>query len=222
MPWTAPKSLTTDEVYSVTAFLLNLGGIVPENFELSDKNIAEVQQRMPNRNGMTLDHALWPGKGLTTGKAPDTRAVACMKDCQVEAKISSFLPEHARNAHGNLAEQNRSVGPQHGADTSKPSGTPVQRAVEPAAAPKAASAPMALLNKNSCTACHAVSSKLVGPSFQDIAKKHGERSDAIAYLSGKIRSGGVGVWGQIPMPAQTLSEADAASIAQWLKGGASR
>jgi len=218
MPWTAPKSLTTDEVYSVTAFLLNLGGIVPENFELSDKNIAEVQQRMPNRNGMTLDHALWPGKGLSTAKAPDTRNVACMKDCEVGAKISSFLPEHARNAHGNLAEQNRSVGPQHGADTSKPAGTPVQ----PVAAPKAAAAPMALLNKNSCTACHAVAGKLVGPSFQEIAKKHGERGDAIAYLSGKIRSGGVGVWGQIPMPAQTLGEADAASIAQWLKSGAPR
>jgi len=222
MPWTAPKSLSTDEVYSVTAFLLNLGGIVPENFELSDKNIAEVQQRMPNRNGMTLDHALWPGKGLTTAKAPDTRSVACMKDCQVEAKISSFLPEHARNAHGNLAEQNRAVGPQHGADTSKPSGTPVQRAADPAPAAKAPAAPMALLNKNSCTACHAVAGKLVGPSFQDIAKKHGERGDAIAYLSGKIRSGGVGVWGQIPMPAQTLSDADAASIAQWLKSGAPR
>ncbi|MEJ6002210.1 c-type cytochrome [Paucibacter soli] len=220
MPWTAPKSLSTDEVYSVTAFLLNLGGIVPENFELSDRNIAEVQQRMPNRHGMTLDHALWPGKGLSTGKAADTRNVACMKDCPVEAKISSFLPEHARNAHGNLAEQNRSVGPQHGADTSKPSGTPLQRAVEPAA--KAPGAPMALLNKSSCTACHAVAGKLVGPSFQEIAKKHGERGDAVSYLSGKIRSGGVGVWGQIPMPAQTLSEADAASIAQWLKSGAPR
>jgi len=222
MPWTAPKSLSTEEVYSVTAFLLNLGGIVPEDFVLSDQNIGAVQQRMPNRKGMTLDHALWPGKGLTKAKAPDTRAQACMKDCPAEAKISSFLPDHARNAHGNLAEQNRAVGPQHGADTSKPSGAPPQRRAEPAPAPKAAGAPTALLNKNSCSACHALASKLVGPSFQEIAKKHGERSDAIAYLSGKIRSGGVGVWGQIPMPAQTLSDADAATIAQWLKSGAPR
>jgi cytochrome c len=52
MPWTNPKTLTTEEVYSVTAFLLNLANIVPDNFVLSDKNIAEVQDRMPNRNGM--------------------------------------------------------------------------------------------------------------------------------------------------------------------------
>jgi mono/diheme cytochrome c family protein len=62
MPWTAPKSLSTDEVYSVTAFLLNLAGVVPDNFTLSDKNIGEVQGRMPNRNGMQTRHAMWPGK----------------------------------------------------------------------------------------------------------------------------------------------------------------
>lgn len=60
MPWTAPKS--TDEVYAVTAFLLNLSGVVPDDFTLSDKNIADVQKRMPNRNGMTTQHAMWPGK----------------------------------------------------------------------------------------------------------------------------------------------------------------
>jgi len=79
-----------------------------------------------------------------------------------------------------------------------------------------------LLNKYTCTACHALDNKLVGPSFKDVAKKHGERADAVAYLTGKIRQGGVGVWGQIPMPAQALSDADAATIAQWLKAGATK
>lgn len=224
MPWTAPKSLSVEEVYSVTAFLLNLGGIVPEDFVLSDTNIAQVQARMPNRHGMTLDHTLWPGKGLTSAKAPDTRNTACMKDCAVEAKIGSFLPEHARNAHGNLAEQNRMVGPQHGADTTKPAGTVPQRVADvpkPAEVSKPA-APTALLNKHNCSACHALAGKLVGPAFQEVAKKYASRADAAAYLAGKIRSGGVGVWGAIPMPAQTLSEADAAVIAQWLKSGAPR
>ncbi|MEK9802506.1 MAG: cytochrome c, partial [Curvibacter sp.] len=117
MPWNAPKSLSTEEVYAVTAFLLNLGGIVPDNYVLSDKNIAEVQQRMPNRNGMTTDHALWPGKEFG-GKVrqPDVRAVACMKDCATEARVASYLPDYARDAHGNLAEQNRLVGAQRGAD----------------------------------------------------------------------------------------------------------
>ena len=119
MPWNAPKSLSPGEVYGVTAFLLNLGGVVPDEFVLSDKNMAEVQQRMPNRHGMTLDHTLWPGQGLTTAKTADTRNIACMKDCSAKPNIASLLPEHARNAHGNLAEQNRLVGPRYGTDTMK-------------------------------------------------------------------------------------------------------
>lgn len=221
MPWTAPKSLSTEEVYAVTAFLLNLGGVVPDDFTLSDRNIAEVQQRLPNRKGMSLEHSLWPGKGLTTGARADTRNTACMKDCVTEASVASSLPEHARNAHGNLAEQNRAVGAQHGADTSRPAGAPAPAEAAPKPVePARPAAPSALLNKNSCTACHALDGKLVGPSFKDIARKYGAQADAAAYLAGKIRSGGVGVWGQIPMPAQTLSEADAKVIAQWLKSGA--
>ena len=114
MPWNAPKSLTTDEVYAVTAYLLNLGGIVPDNLVLSDANIAQVQKLLPNRNGTTTNHGLWPGKLMGNGAKPDVNAVACMKDCMVDVKVNSFLPDFARNAHGNLAEQNRSVGAQHG------------------------------------------------------------------------------------------------------------
>jgi cytochrome c551/c552 len=232
MPWNAPKTLSTEEVYAVTAFLLNLGGIVPDNYVLSDQNIAEVQQRMPNRNGMTTDHALWPGKELS-GKVqqPDVRAVACMKNCATEARLSSYLPDYARDAHGNLAEQNRMVGAQHGADTSRPEA----KGSNPAAAVAATATPvrpvgraegggdnkavLALLAKNSCTACHAMDRKLVGPSFTDIAKKHAGKTD---YLLGKIRGGSSGVWGPIPMPAQALSETEAKTLASWLAAGAGK
>ncbi|HQX08523.1 MAG TPA: cytochrome c, partial [Zoogloea sp.] len=61
MPLTSPKSLTNDEVYGLVAYLLNLAEIVPADFVLSDKNIAEAQARMPNRNGMSTDHGMWPG-----------------------------------------------------------------------------------------------------------------------------------------------------------------
>ena len=44
MPWNAPKSLSPDEVYAVTAYILNLGGIVPDDFALSDRNIGEAQR----------------------------------------------------------------------------------------------------------------------------------------------------------------------------------
>lgn len=226
MPWTAPKSLTTDEVYSVVAFLLNLNGIVPDDFTLSDKNIREVQERMPNRNGMTTKHNMWPGGEFGGVKKSDTSNVACMKDCAAEPKLASFLPDFARNAHGNLAEQNRAVGAQHGADTTKPEAKlGASLTAAPVTAPKAEApnagnkAALALLQKNNCLVCHGVDKKIVGPAFTDVAKKHADKAD---YLAGKIKSGGSGVWGPIPMPAQTLSDAEAKTIAAWLASGAGK
>jgi cytochrome c len=229
MPWNQPKSLKPDEVYAVTAFLLNLADVLPENFVLSDQTMAQAQARMPNRNGMNTTHGMWPGKGLTSAKAPDVKAVACMSNCAVEPKVASLLPDFARNNHGNLAEQNRMVGAQHGVDTTRPSGAAPAKAEAPAApapakpaAGGAHSAALALLTKHSCVVCHAVDSKLVGPSFKEVSTKHGTRADALAYLAAKIKSGGVGVWGQIPMPPQALSDDDANLIARWLVDGARR
>lgn len=242
MPWTQPKSLTTEEVYAVTAFLLNLSNVVPDNFVLSDKNIAEVQKRMPNRNGMTTKHSMWPGNEFGGTKEPDVKNVACMKNCATEPTVSSFLPDFARNAHGNLAEQNRMVGPQRGADTTAPEGKAPAKATDAhagmvmtqATAPVAktadaaksaatggadSKAAIALLTKHTCVACHGVDKKIVGPGFNEIAKKHAGKAD---YLVGKIRSGGSGVWGPIPMPAQTLPEADAKVIAAWIAAGAAK
>jgi S-disulfanyl-L-cysteine oxidoreductase SoxD len=210
MPWTQPKSLSTEEVYAVTAYILNLGGVVPDDFTLSDKNIAEVQQRLPNRNGMSTDHALWPG---SSRQQPDVRATACMKDCVRDVTVASFLPDFARDAHGNLAEQNRHVGAQKGADTRRPAAAAV------AATP---TAPEALLRKHHCVACHGPDNRIVGPSWREISAKYVGAADAQAYLGGKIKSGGVGVWGSIAMPAQTIGQADAAAIAQWLVQGVSR
>lgn len=226
MPWTSPKSLTPDEVYAVTAFLLNLANVVPDDYVLSDKNIAQVQNRMPNRNGMTTQHAMWPGQEFGGVKNPDTANKLCMKDCTPEPKLASFLPDFARNAHGNLAEQNRLVGQQHGADTTRPeakAGMPVAVASATATAAKPenteAKAAIALLNKYSCTACHGIDKKVVGPGFNEVAKKHAGKAD---YLAGKIKAGGSGAWGPIPMPPQTLPEADAKKIAEWISKGAGK
>lgn len=222
MPWNAPKSLSPDEVYAVTAYLLNLADVVPADFVLSHTNIAEVQQRLPNRNGMSTDHALWPGKGLARGTRPDVSGVACMKDCAGEPNVASFLPDFARNAHGNLAEQNRMVGAQHGADTTRPPGSPAPAPAAPKPAAVAAGAPTALLAKYTCTACHGMDNKVVGPGFAEVARKYASRADREAYLAGKISAGGAGVWGSIPMPAQTLPVEDAKRIAAWLAEGAKK
>jgi len=221
MPWSQPKSLSVQEVYAVTAYLLHLADVVPSDFTLSDKNIGEVQNRLPNRNGMTTDHGLWPGKGK-----PDVAGSACMKDCAVDPKVTSILPNFARNAHGNLAEQNRTVGAQRGANTAGAAAAPaaVAAAAVPAAAAAAPAAAVAgaakdiaaLTQKNNCTACHAADTRIVGPSWSEIAGKHSGKAD---YLAAKIRSGGSGVWGAIPMPPQTLTEDEAKKIAGWLASG---
>ena len=213
MPWAQPKSLSIEEVYGVTAYILNLGDVLPDNFVLSDKNIAEVQQLLPNRNGVTTEHALWPGAGMGQ-RPPDVKAAACMKDCGPAPTLASFLPDFARDAHGNLSEQNRAVGAQHGADTSKPASAPRPEANS------ASAAATALTQKYTCVTCHSTDNKIVGPSFRDIAKKYAARADGVDYLAGKIKSGGAGVWGAMAMPPQTLSDADAKAIAQWLADGA--
>jgi len=224
MPWTAPKSLSTDEVYSVVSYLLNMAEVLPEDFVLSDQTIAQAQARLPNRNGMSTDHGMWPGAGMGH-KRPDAKATACMSGCAAEPKVASFLPDFARNQHGNLAEQNRLVGAQHGADTTRPpSSAPAANRAPPApAAPKAEASPaLGLISKYTCVACHGVENKVVGPGFRDVSKKYSGRADAVDYLSAKIKSGGSGVWGAIPMPEQTLPAGDAQAIARWIVDGAKK
>jgi len=211
MPWNQPKSLAVDEVYAVTAYMLNLGGVLPDDFVLSERTMAEAQARLPNRHGMSTEHALWPGPEFGR-RGPDVKARPCMRDCRDEPAIVSFLPDYARDAHGNLADQNRLVGPQRGAQTTV-SAANVKADVD---------APSALLRQHACSACHGTDSKLVGPSFNDIAKKYASHDDALGYLVQKIRSGGSGVWGAVPMPPQAVAEADARAIAQWIVESAKR
>jgi cytochrome c len=78
-----------------------------------------------------------------------------------------------------------------------------------------------LAKKNACMACHAVDKKLVGPSYQDVAKKYSGQQGAAANLAKSIKAGGAGKWGPVPMPAQAaLSDADALTLATWILGGA--
>jgi len=221
MPWNEPKSLPPNDVYAVLGYLLNLNGIVPDNYVLDEKTIRDVQARMPNRNGMMQQHSLWPGDEFGGVKKPDTSNVACMSNCAPEPKLASYLPEHARNAHGNIAEQVRPVGIK-GADTLQPELKPGEKAAAPVQLSAAEQARLdakkaaAAAQKNGCLVCHGIDKKIVGPAYTDVAKKYVGKAD---YLLNKIKAGGVGVWGEIPMPPQTLSDADAKLIANWLASG---
>jgi cytochrome c len=80
-----------------------------------------------------------------------------------------------------------------------------------------ASASEALARKYACTACHQVDKKLVGPSFKDIAAKYADGSVDAKQLAARIKAGGSGKWGAIPMPAQAqVPPADLDAIAAWI------
>ena len=233
MPWTAPKSLTANEVYAVTAYMLNLANVVADDFTLSDANISDTQKKMPNRLGMTTAHALWPGKEFGGTTKPDTQGTGCMSQCKTEANVASFLPDHARNAHGNIAQQNRAYGQFRGVNTAVAGvvidydatknvtkiPVPIPIPVPEVAALKSTDV-TATLNKYACTACHGIDNKIVGPSFKEIAAKQGKQADAVAYLMGKIKNGSSGIYGSVPMPPQSVGEADLKKVAQWIASGA--
>ncbi len=218
MPWTAPKSLKPDEVYAILAYLLNLQEIVPADFTLSDKNIGEVQKMLPNRNGMTTDHGLWPGAsakkgGIGNGGIPDVKNTACMKNCKPAVQIGSTLPDYARTAHGELADQNRNFGPVRGTKTLG------DDAAKPAAA--AANPNLDLATKNGCMACHGVNNKIVGPGYNEVAARYNGQTDAEARLVAKVKAGGQGVWGSVPMPPNGhLPDADIKALVSWILSGA--
>lgn len=109
MPWDAPKSLSVEDTYAVTAYILNLAEIVPEEFRLSDQNIHEVQARLPNRDGMTQNHGLASSRGQ-----PDTANTTCMKDCARQVTVKAKITGDAMHSHGDIASQNRRFGPVRG------------------------------------------------------------------------------------------------------------
>ncbi len=207
MPWDKPKSLTPNEVYAIVAYMLSLAEVVPYDFVLSNENIASVQERMPNRNGMNTDHGLWDIDGK-----PDTHNKACMKNCKDTADVASSLPDFARSAHGELVKQNREYGAIRGTRTTD----------EPLVESNTeSSAPTEILGANACLGCHGMEEKLVGPAFSEIAAKYRDTPDSLTYFMNRIRSGGSGNWGNIPMPPQPqLKDSDLKLLAEWLAAGA--
>ena len=82
-----------------------------------------------------------------------------------------------------------------------------------------AMASLEMAQKGGCTACHTVDKKLVGPAYKDVAAKYKGQGDAAAKLAEKVRKGGVGVWGPIPMPpngADKINDADLTTVIAWI------
>ena len=80
-----------------------------------------------------------------------------------------------------------------------------------------AKAAEALAQKSGCTACHNVDKKLIGPAYKEVSAKYKADKDAATKLAAKVKAGGSGVWGQIPMPPNTqISDADINTLVAWI------
>src|SRR5881397_3372168 len=74
-----------------------------------------------------------------------------------------------------------------------------------------------LAKKHNCLACHATDKKLVGPSYKEVAAKYRNDPGAEAKLFDKVKKGGQGVWGQVPMPPNTqVPDADIKALVKWI------
>ena len=74
----------------------------------------------------------------------------------------------------------------------------------------------ALAKAKNCMSCHAVDKKLVGPSYKDVAAKYKGDAGAAEALAAKVKAGGKGVWGQIPMPPNNVTEDEAKKLVAWV------
>ncbi len=73
-----------------------------------------------------------------------------------------------------------------------------------------------LAKAKNCLACHAVDKKLVGPAYKEVAAKYKGDKAAVATLAAKIKAGGKGVWGEVPMPPNNVTPEEATKLATWV------
>lgn len=79
-----------------------------------------------------------------------------------------------------------------------------------------AQADEALAKAKNCMACHAIDKKVVGPAYKDVAAKYKGDKTAVATLAAKIKTGGKGVWGEVPMPPNNVTPEEATKLATWV------
>jgi len=193
MPFNAPKSLSSDDVYALTAYVLNLNDILPADAVLDRRSIVAVQ--MPNRDGFTTQHGFMRADGR-----PDTHAKACMANCAMDVRLSSEIPDYARDSHGDVAQQRGRVTSDHGADARLSDTLP----------------PAELAARAGCLGCHGMTTGLIGPAFADVAKRYRGDPAAADRLLRKVQSGGAGSFGAVAMPAQRLPERDLRTLIDWI------
>jgi cytochrome c551/c552/cytochrome c5 len=173
------------------------------NPNLADVEVQRAVVYMANRSGANFKEPPAPAAATSTAAAtPAAPATAATATTSTTATPAA---------------------PAAAAAASAPAGvTPTAAAAAPTSNAKAAgpldlASAQAMMQKDACGACHAIDKKIVGPAYQDVAAKYKGDSGALAKLTQKVKTGGSGVWGSVPMPPNTqVPDGDIKALVSWI------
>ncbi|MEO8738282.1 MAG: c-type cytochrome [Casimicrobiaceae bacterium] len=163
------------------------------NADLTDSEVARAVAVMANAGGATFKEPPAPAAPATAmaSGSPIVSAAAATPAAPVAAAPAAAPAGSAPSAPVGVAPA--------------PGGPLDQKTAE------------AMMQKDGCAACHGIDKKIVGPAYVDVAAKYRGDKDALATLSQKVKAGGSGVWGAIPMPPNAqVSDADVKSLVSWI------
>lgn len=141
-------------------------------------------------------------------------SIALLASCQKKAEETTPAEQPAQQP----AQEQPAQPSQPAGEQKQPSGE--QKPAEQKPAEQKSQGPAkdmtALAQQKGCFACHDVNAKKVGPAYKDVAKKFAGQPGAVDELAKRIKNGGVGTWGQVPMPPQNVTDEEAKELAQWI------
>ena len=185
---------------------------------LTDEQIAAVKEQLAPAASVTVAEksavapvkaALEPAPAASAPASPET----------APAPAAPETPETPETPATTPAESTVPEAAPEPAEAPAAAETIPSAPVEAAPAAPAASDVFALATNNGCMACHKLDVMLVGPAYKDVSAKYKDDSAALDMLVAKVKAGGVGAWGQIPMPPNGhVSDADIKTIVTWVLG----
>jgi cytochrome c551/c552/cytochrome c5 len=198
--WAVPikRGYETLVQHAITGFQEG-GKVMPPkggNPDLADIEVQRAVVYMTNRSGANF-------------KEPP--APAATASAATAAAAPAPTPAATSSATAPAAAAPGADGATPAAATAAPSST------AKASGPLDLAAAQAMMQKDGCGACHAVDKKVVGPAYQDVAAKYKGDAGALARLTQKVKAGGVGVWGPVPMPPNSwVADGDIQALVTWI------
>jgi len=171
------------------------------NPDLTDVEVQRAVVYMANRSGANFKEPAAPS--ATASPSPPAATATAAPAAAVPAPSSSAAPTAASASATGVTPAATTGG--------APSATASASGLLDMAAGQA------LMQKDGCGACHALDKKIVGPAYQDVAAKYKGDAGAVAKLTQKVKAGGAGVWGPVPMPPNAqVADSDITALVSWI------